>query len=133
MANKTFSACHCIFPFIICRLGHIVDRYHVSMAHAHVHSKVQYLRVNLEIVGDSSVDNCVPPIGTLCRLCRIEADTIAPKMTDASNLIFKLLKRCLRSYIMCIFDKLEVEHAEVGVYVNALVLRVDVLVYKHEV
>ena len=103
------------------------------MADAHVHRKVEDLRVQLEVIRNAIMQHCLPIIRILFLLACIEADTISPEMAHFSHLKLQIVKRRIFGHTMGIVHEFEVKLVEIRVDVHTLKLWVHILVDKHEI
>lgn len=113
---------------------HVIHRDHVSVGHEHVRREVQDLRVELKVVGYPSMEHLIPClIRILLNFGRVERYPVSPKMTDLARFKNQIVSLTFVLQVVAIFDKPDIELVEVGLYVNALQLRIHVLIDEHEV
>ena len=87
LSDRAGFAGNSIFPLLLRRLSHIIDRDHIPVADTHIHGEVQYLCEEPEVVRDSIVENELPVGHVLILLTCVVTDSIAPKVTYIADLI----------------------------------------------
>lgn len=106
-AYLTFRKVYCVDPGSWTRrlnetiLGHVKDWDHISMRHKHMHWKVHYLGIDLEVFGNTVMQNSVPFGCFIFQIWFSETDSISPKVENLPNLKFKFVQICFMVNYLC--------------------------------
>ena len=109
LAYLTFWKVYCVHPvsliwgFSETILGHVKYWDHISMRHKHVHWKVHYLGIDLEVIGNTLMQNSVPLRRILFQTWCAETYSISPEVANLPNLNFFLKFVLSYSPVDCFF------------------------------
>lgn len=103
------------------------------MRHEHEKLEIEDLRVDVEVVGNTLVQDDIPDIRILLVLRRVITDTIAPCVPDLANIVLQFFHVDFLGVLVRILDELKVEFVEVGLDVDTLHGLVVPVIDEHEV